>query len=77
MDCSYCRGSFEHNPNCPKSAPNNFGRRTRWMEGYSDGRRGSSSNSEDPSYSLGYDRGLVALEEAENGFNPVHEDRQW
>lgn len=78
MRCHYCRwGLGKHDPSCPASEPNDSVRRARWDRGQSDGRRGQPSASDDSTYSLGYSRGAAALEEAENGFNPVHEGRQW
>ena len=78
MCCHYCRrGLGKHNPACPESMPIDSQRRMLWDRGQSDGRRGQPSNSSDPAYSLGYDQGIIAIEEAANGFNPVIEGRQW
>jgi len=72
MDCYYCGWkNGHHDPNCPQEKNND------WEQGYSDGRAGLPNQRDDPVYLLGYGRGVVALEEAENGFDPIVEGRQW
>ncbi len=42
-----------------------------WHEGWNDGRQGRDPQRDEPVYRLGYTRGQVALEEYENGYDPV------
>lgn len=42
-----------------------------WHEGWVDGRAGRDPQKDEPVYLLGYSRGQVALEEYENGYDPV------
>ena len=67
MDCFYC-GWYDNNhaPNCPKKSTPEFQR------GYEDGRYNKIVGF-DPSktdYNFGYSRGIIALENSENGYDP-------
>jgi hypothetical protein len=78
MECYFCGWSGgKHHPACP-----NTNRITQnesdWRKGHADWRAGKPVQVPDnASYMLGFTAGNVALEEAENGFNPVIEGRQW
>ena len=53
-----------HDPACPEVATE---KRVEYDRGYKQGRAGKDSESDDPSYRLGYCKGESALEEAQNG----------
>ena len=72
--CHYCGyGEPGHDKACPESMSGEAKIRAHkvWEAGYQMARSGRQ-NPTDPSatYSLGYGRGVVALEEAENGYDP-------
>ena len=80
MDCHYCGWSGgKHDPACPAECPPDVSQRRRayWEIGKADGRTGKPCAFDNPSYRLGYNQGVIALEESGNGFNPTHEGRQW
>lgn len=71
-DCYFCGWrEGKHDPYCPRKET------VEWKEGKSDGRSGKDAAHRGPVYQLGFGRGVVAREEAENGFDPVAEGRQW
>lgn len=77
MSCHYCRWSLnKHDQACPVLESSDS-KSELWNRGNSDGRAGRPFASEDQTYSLGYHNGVIAREEASNGFDPVHEGRQW
>ena len=81
-DCYYCAWrNGHHDPHCPQRQLHSETvfvlHKTLWEAGYKKGRGGQEPTNDDPVYMLGYGRGVVALEEAENGFDPVIEGRQW
>ena len=62
MKCFLCDwANGHHDLNCPKEETDN------WRLGYNDGRSGEEPGSIDAVYLLGWNRGNVAREEAENG----------
>lgn len=65
LDCGWKEGG--HDPACPGLAPEDLERRAQYKNGRSDGRQAKSQASSDPTYLLGYHKGIVALEEAQNG----------
>lgn len=84
--CSFCAwGSGLHDPHCPSnkethsfvSDDGEWVAKFRpsevrvWNEGWTDGRRGCDPQQDNLVYQLGYSRGQVALEEYENGYDPV------
>lgn len=79
MECRYCgykKGS--HHSACPSAlCTGGAERREIWQGGFNDGRAGKTEMSQNATYLLGYGVGIVALEEAQNGFNPVTEGCQW
>lgn len=82
MKCNFCRwAKGHHDENCPNSVcDDNDTRMTQWNRGYKDGRSGAvncKANDENETYVIGYATGNIALEEAQNGFNPVIEGHQW
>jgi hypothetical protein len=62
--CYYCDRQGGHDPNCPELVPENL---ESWQLGQSHGRGGQDPLSDSPVYVMGWLRGNVALEEAENG----------
>ncbi len=76
MRCQYCSWSQnQHDPKCPKR-PGAFPWELEyWERGYRDGRQGKICfrDAERPFgdlYQMGWKQGNVALEEAQNGFDP-------
>ena len=66
--CRWERGA--HDPACPEVAEDKQQALKDNRRGYYDGRGGfDMADSETPSYKLGYLCGVVALEEAENGYD--------
>lgn len=66
MDCYYCgwKNGY-HNPHCPKE--NN----PTWNSGNNDGSSGKEPKQiDDKVYMLGWSRGVIALEERQNGYDP-------
>lgn len=65
MDCRYCRYREPNHANgCPrKETP-------EWNAGWSDGRSGKPPSQSSSLYMMGYNYGMCALEEAQNGFDP-------
>jgi hypothetical protein len=74
MKCFMCAWERFHDTRCPEAQPPNFkaGAYLERSRGYQAGRSGEGigDGPNEPSYVLGYGRGVVALEEAENGFDP-------
>ena len=73
--CHYCGyGEPGHNVACPDSMMTAAAKAVAhksWEAGYQDGRSGKPMRTDaSATYSLGYGRGVVALEEAENGYDP-------
>lgn len=76
--CIYCGSGNGHHGACPKALCTDGAERQRiWQEGYEDGRSGKEEMSQNVTYLLGFNHGAVAFEEAQNGFDPVAEGRQW
>ena len=69
MRCQYCGYRLgQHNPNCPK--PGSVAMEI-WQRGERDGRAGKELALHTlESYQLGWIQGNIALEEAQNGFDP-------
>lgn len=66
--CPYCSWrDNKHDPRCPQQYS------PQWDRGWKDGRSGKSMQEDDEEYNLGWGEGLVALEEAENGYDPRFE----
>ena len=80
MRCLYCGYSEGgHNVACPESVSGDAKAKAHkaWQEGYRLGRGGRGERPAvdmSAAYNLGYGQGVVALEEAENGFDPRFED---
>lgn len=76
MRCLYCGYSEGgHDLRCPESMSGEEKAQAHkfWRVGYDHGRSGDSEEELDephPSYDLGYGRGVVVLEELENGHDP-------
>lgn len=76
MKCHIC-GDYNgtHNAACPKQLDpgkppeTSKSHKINWR-GWEDGRMGKEPANQDPTYLLGHRKGMAALEEAENGFNP-------
>lgn len=81
MSCEYCKwNGGKHDPHCPyqfvlrdaewviKFVP---AVRKLYDEGWDDGRARKEMRSDDPTYRLGWLAGECALEEYENGYDPV------
>lgn len=79
--CEYCKwDDGKHNPHCPYQI---ILRDAEWVtklipairklyhEGWDDGRAGKEEQQNDPTYRLGFCEGARALEEYENGYDPV------
>ena len=67
MGCHYCGyHNDNHSPDCPKDSPELM---RNWQEGWNAGHRGETPPDEggDPRYGMGFLRGVVALEAAQNG----------
>ena len=72
MSCSYCgRREGSHDQACPDNTGSLFDKKKMrfWNLGWDEGRVGNKCLSGDPSFILGYDRGIIALESFENGFD--------
>ena len=70
MKCVYCAWEQSHDSNCPESQALKIqgNARLEYNKGYRLGRAGENCPpSMSGIYRLGYQRGVVALEEAENG----------
>jgi hypothetical protein len=71
MSCYFCgwhKGG--HSPNCPAG---DRAAEARFRKGWDEGKSGAlNPSSDEPAFVLGFHRGEVALEEAQNGFDPVH-----
>ena len=74
MKCYMCNWECFHDTRCPEAAPPNLkaGQRLEYQQGYRAGRSGNGigEGSVTGAYTMGYGRGVVALEEAENGYDP-------
>ncbi|MBI2049183.1 MAG: hypothetical protein HYT29_02000 [Parcubacteria group bacterium] len=69
MWCGYYHGG--HAAGCPSNFPANSPERNMYRAGRQDGRSGNAEAfPENSSYALGFRAGIVALEEAQNGFDP-------
>ncbi len=69
MRCGYYHGG--HAAGCPSNFPAHSPERNAYRAGRQDGRSGKAEAlPENPSYALGFREGVVALEEAQNGFDP-------
>lgn len=73
-DCRWSGGA--HDPSCPVALKTPESRIT-FQKGWDDGRRGDDPKSKDETYLLGWSSGVVALEEAENGYRPGVDGGQW
>lgn len=72
VKCSWC-GWYKgaHETACPDVAENKEAAIKDYQRGYRVGRSGLDlSDKENATYRLGWGRGLVGLEEAENGYDP-------
>lgn len=68
MSCHYCGWhDNRHDPNCPKPSTPAM---ERWGQGWNDGRKGKPKASNDVHYLMGWMRGEVALETAQNESRP-------
>lgn len=76
--CCYCRfGAGKHDVACPASMSGDAKVQAHktWDAGYRTGRSGKPKPTDaSATYSLGYGRGVVALEEYENGHDPRFDD---
>ncbi|TSC84313.1 MAG: hypothetical protein G01um101413_608 [Parcubacteria group bacterium Gr01-1014_13] len=76
--CPYCSyGEPGHDKACPESMSGQAKvlAQKSCQAGYRQGRSGKPEPTDaSASYSLGYGRGIVALEEAENGYDPRFDD---
>ena len=81
--CRYCDyGELRHGEDCPatKEGQEKTTAMADYENGYKRGRNSDHLEAEEgksPAYHYGYSNGLVALEEAENAFDPISEGRQW
>ena len=73
LTCRFCGWFNRHNPNCPVVTKN----RAVWEAGYEAGRKGHVFDHRNPTWVIGFLQGNIALEEAQNGFDPISEGRQW
>lgn len=76
MQCHYCGyRNGGHDSLCPKPGTPEM---AEWDRGWREGRRGKESpTGASKLFKMGWGRGNIALEESQNGFDPVHEGRQW
>lgn len=73
MKCCMCAWERFHDPTCPESQVQSLKAAARldYQRGYRDGRQARGlDRAESSVYLLGFWRGTVALEEAENGHDP-------
>lgn len=73
MRCSRCAWEQGHDPSCPEQIQDVALKEAvlrDYDEGYRAGRSGLEIRSNKGPYKLGWGRGVVALEEAENGYDP-------
>lgn len=69
MECQFCRYSQGHHAaNCPEG---NKKAEALFWRGYKEGREGLSEASyKNPIFEMGFQAGVIALEEAINGYDP-------
>ena len=74
--CHYCGWTGDcHDPNCPKPASSEM---AEWRRSWQEGRRGCEPpTGASKLFVMGWHQGNIALEEAQNGFDPSDEGHQW
>lgn len=65
--CGYHDGHHDTKTPRPEVSDDRVSDMLVWDKGYEDGRSGEPESNPDPRYMLGYLRGEIAAEEAENG----------